>query len=89
MHEGQVLTDSLSKYLIPTIEDIYDQVESVILETPDPRGPWGARGVGVLPFLPLTPAVLAAINDALGVWIDQLPAVPEVVLQAIEKDQNE
>jgi len=89
MHEGHVLTDSLSKYLIPTIEDIPDQVESIILETPDPRGPWGARGVGELPFLPLAPAVLAAINDALGVWIDQLPAVPEVVLNAIEKDQDE
>ena len=88
MREGRVITDGMSTYLIPTIMDIPDQVESVILETPDSRGPWGARGVGELPFLPLAPAVLAAIKDALGVWINRLPATPEVVLDAIEKNQG-
>lgn len=83
MQQGRVVTDQLSTYLIPTVLDVPDVVESVIVEIPDSRGPWGARGVGELPFLPLAPAILAAIHDATGVWIDQLPATPERVLAAL------
>ena len=48
---GYVLTDQLSTYLIPTILDIPEKVESVVVEIPDERGPWGAKGVGELPYL--------------------------------------
>ena len=83
--DGRVLTDQLSTYLIPTIWDIPEKVESVILEIPDPNGPWGARGVGELPFLPVAPAIAAAIHDATGVWIDEFPFTPERVLRALGK----
>ncbi len=81
--DGRVLTDQLSTYLIPTIWDIPEKVESVILEIPDPNGPWGARGVGELPYLPVAPAIGAAIHDATGVWIDEFPYTPERVLRAL------
>jgi CO/xanthine dehydrogenase Mo-binding subunit len=81
--EGQVLTPRLSNYLIPTINDVPDQVESVILEVPSPVGPWGARGMGEMPFLPLAPALVAAVHDATGVWIDKLPLTPERVHRAL------
>ena len=83
--DGRVLTDQLSTYLIPTIRDIPEKVESVILEIPDPIGPWGARGVGELPYLPVAPAIAAAIHDATGVWIDEFPYTPERVLRALGK----
>lgn len=83
--DGRVLTDQLSTYLIPTIWDIPEKVESVILEVPDPNGPWGARGVGELPFLPVAPAIAAAIHDATGVWINEFPFTPERVLRALGK----
>jgi CO/xanthine dehydrogenase Mo-binding subunit len=83
--DGRVLTDQLSTYLLPTILDIPEKVESVILEVPDPNGPWGARGVGELPFLPLAPAIAAAIHDATGVWINEFPFTPERVLRALGK----
>lgn len=83
--DGRVLTDQLSTYLIPTIWDIPEKVESVLLEIPDPNGPWGARGVGELPFLPVAPAICAAIHDATGVWIDEFPFTPERVLRALGK----
>jgi len=83
--DGRVLTDQLSTYLIPTIWDIPEKVESVILEVPDPNGPWGARGVGELPLLPVAPAIAAAIHDATGVWIDEFPFTPERVLRALGK----
>jgi len=83
--DGRVLTDQLSTYLIPTIWDIPEKVETVIVEVPDPNGPWGARGLGELPFLPVAPAIGAAIHDATGVWVDEFPFTPERVLRALGK----
>jgi CO/xanthine dehydrogenase Mo-binding subunit len=83
--DGRVLTDQLSTYLIPTIWDIPEKVETVFLEIPDPNGPWGARGVGELPFLTVAPAIGAAIHDATGVWINEFPFTPERVLRALGK----
>lgn len=85
MKDGYVLTDQLSTYLIPTVLDIPDAVEPVIVEVPDPRGPWGARGVGEPPFLPLAPAIMAAIHHATGVWMDELPITPEHVWRRLHQ----
>ncbi|MCL5611923.1 MAG: molybdopterin-dependent oxidoreductase, partial [Chloroflexi bacterium] len=81
--DGRVLSDQLSTYLLPTVLDIPEKIESVIVEVPDPNGPWGARGMGELPFLPYAPAVAAAIHDATGVWINEFPFTPERVLRAL------
>ena len=83
--DGRVLTDQLSTYLIPTIWDIPEKVETVLVEVPDPNGPWGARGLGELPFLTVAPVIGAAIHDATGVWIDEFPFTPERVLRALGK----
>jgi CO/xanthine dehydrogenase Mo-binding subunit len=83
--EGYVLTDQFSTYLIPTVLDAPEVIESVILEIPDPEGPWGARGLGELPFLPLVPAIAAALHDATGVWFDDFPLTPERVLRGLGK----
>ncbi len=85
MKNGKVLTDQFSNYLLPTILDIPEKVESVLVEIPDPNGPWGARGVGELPYLPVAPVIAAAIHDATGVWIDEFPFTPERVLRALGK----
>ncbi len=82
---GRILTDQLSTYLIPTVLDIPDAVESVILEIAEPNGPFGARGLGELPFLPLAPAIAAAVHDATGVWINEFPLTPERVLRGLGK----
>jgi len=81
--DGRILSDQLSTYLLPTVLDIPEKIESVIVEIPDPNGPWGARGMGELPFLPYAPAVAAAIHDATGVWINEFPFTPERILQAL------
>ena len=83
--DGYVKTSNLSTYLIPTVLDIPDKIESIIIEHPDPRGPWGARGVGEMPYLALTPAIVAAVHSATGVWVDQFPLTPERVLTALGK----
>ena len=83
--DGRVLSDQLSTYLLPTILDIPEKVESVLVEIPDPNGPFGARGLGELPFLPVAPAIAAAIHDATGVWMDSFPFTPERVLRGLGK----
>jgi CO/xanthine dehydrogenase Mo-binding subunit len=81
--DGYVQSQHLSTYLIPTVLDIPDRVHSLILEYPDPLGPWGARGMAEMPFLPLAPAVAAAIHDATGVWMLDFPFTPERVLRGL------
>jgi CO/xanthine dehydrogenase Mo-binding subunit len=80
---GFPMTRTLSTYLIPTILDIPDQVESLILEYPDPIGPFGARGMGEMPYLPLVPAITAAVKNAAGVWFNEFPLTPERVLSGL------
>ena len=82
---GRILTDQLSTYLIPTVLDIPEAVESVIVEVAEPNGPFGARGLGELPFLPLVPAITAAVHDATGVWFNDFPLTPERVLRGLGK----
>jgi CO/xanthine dehydrogenase Mo-binding subunit len=83
--DGHILTDQLSTYLIPTVLDIPDAVESVILEVAEPNGPFGARGVGELPLLPVAPAIAAAVHDATGIWYNEFPLTPERILRGLGK----
>ena len=82
-HEGQIKNPFLSTYLIPTSLDVPPRIKSVILEHPDPIGPWGARGMAEMPFLPLAPAIAAAIFDATGVWVDSQPFTAQKVVAAL------
>jgi CO/xanthine dehydrogenase Mo-binding subunit len=83
--DGLTLTKTLSTYLIPTVLDIPGKVQSLILEYPDPIGPFGARGMGEMPYLPLVPAVTGAVHNATGHWFDEFPLIPERVLEGLDK----
>ncbi len=83
--KGRVLTPHLSTYLIPGVYDIPKRVDSIIVEDPHPDGPFGARGMGEMPYLPYAPAVTAAVFDAIGVWFDAFPLTPERVLRGLGK----
>jgi CO/xanthine dehydrogenase Mo-binding subunit len=86
--DGQTLTRGLSTYLIPTVLDIPQKVESFILEYPDPIGPYGARGMGEMPFLPLVPATTAAVHSATGLWFNEFPLTPEHVLNRLDPEEG-
>jgi CO/xanthine dehydrogenase Mo-binding subunit len=64
--------------------DVPERVKTVILEYADEVGPWGVRGMSEMPYLPLTPAIAAAIQQATGVWIDEFPYTPDRVLKALK-----
>jgi CO/xanthine dehydrogenase Mo-binding subunit len=77
--QGRIRNPYLSTYLIPTVLDVPIEVKSVVLEYADPIGPFGARGMAEMPFIPLAPAIAAAVHDATGVWLDDLPMIPDRV----------
>ena len=75
-------TENLHDYLIPTAGDM-PHIECLLIEDPEPSGPYGAKGVGEPALIPTAPAILGAIRDAVGVRITQLPATPDRVRAAI------
>lgn len=86
VENGRIRNPYFSQYLIPGIKDIPQQVKSVILELPDPIGPWGVRGMAEMPFLPLAPAIVAALHDATGIWFDEIPLMPYKVVAKLREN---
>jgi CO/xanthine dehydrogenase Mo-binding subunit len=70
-------------YLAPGIEDL-PQVDTLIIENPSAGGPYGAKGIGEMANNPQPPAIAAAVYDAIGVWVTELPITPERVLRALD-----
>jgi nicotinate dehydrogenase large molybdopterin subunit len=77
-----------SDYLIPTSTDVPD-IEVIYLEIAPGKGPFGARGVGEPPIGPPAAALAAAIYDAIGVRLSELPLTPQRVLSALELGRSE
>jgi CO/xanthine dehydrogenase Mo-binding subunit len=82
---GYVQTDKLSTYLIPTSQDVPLRLDSIVMENEDPNGPWGALGMAEMPYIPLAPAVTAAVHNAVGIWFDDFPLTPERILKGMDK----
>ena len=58
-------------------------IESLLIEVPDPEGPYGAKGLGEHVLIPTAPAILNAIRHATGAGITRVPALPHRVLDAM------
>jgi CO/xanthine dehydrogenase Mo-binding subunit len=82
LDDGRYLNDRLATYLIPTALDA-PRISTILVEAPFSGAPHGAKGVGELPMDVAAPAVVAAIHDAVGVWIQDLPATPEKIMAAL------
>lgn len=74
---------SLLEYKIPTSLDMPD-LESIIVETTDPEGPFGAKEVGQGPLAPIIPAIANAVYDAIGIRFDSTPITADKILRALE-----
>src|SRR4029079_1529072 len=75
--------EQFGSYLAPALDDL-PELENVILENPSVDGPFGAKAIGEMANNAQPPAIAAAIHDAVGVWVTEMPATPERVLGALE-----
>jgi CO/xanthine dehydrogenase Mo-binding subunit len=74
-------------YLAPGMEDM-PAIDTILIENPSQDGPYGAKGIGEMANNPQPPAIAAAVYDAIGVWITELPVTPERVLRALEEKKE-
>ncbi|MCF8034732.1 MAG: xanthine dehydrogenase family protein molybdopterin-binding subunit [Desulfarculaceae bacterium] len=82
--EGVTQNPSLQGYLVPTMLDVPD-IQPVILEVTNELGPYGAKGIGEMPNIPATPAIINAIAQASNGRVRRLPADPERIFWAIKE----
>ena len=83
--DGVMQNPQLTNYLIPTALDT-PSLDVTIVSKPYSRGPLGAKGMGELPMDIPAPAVAAAIHDATGLFLTELPILPERILEASSHD---
>lgn len=86
--EGKVLNPNFADYALPTATEM-PPIESILVETDDPAGPFGAKGMAEPACIPTAPAIANAVYDAVGVRITDLPITPEKVLKALKEKEEQ
>jgi CO/xanthine dehydrogenase Mo-binding subunit len=86
--DGRLENPTLVDYKIPTAKDLPRRIVPILLETPQPGGPYGARGVAEHPMISVPSAIGNALFDALGIEFTELPLSPERILEAIRARQG-
>ena len=79
---GKQAQDSFHKYYLPTIMEV-PQIETILVETNEPSGPFGAKGVGECGLVPTAAAIASAVENAIGVRFHEIPMTEERVLEAL------
>ncbi len=87
LDKGKVLNTNFTDYKLPTALDV-PPMETAIIESIEPSGPFGAKGTGEGSLIPSAPAIANAIFRALGVRIKELPLTSEAVLRALKEERN-
>lgn len=87
--DGRLLNPNFTDYKIPTAMDIPDEVVPIIVEVPQPDGPFGARGIAEHTMIPAAPTVANAVESAVGVRIKSMPITAERVALAIARGKTE
>ncbi len=88
LRDGVIQNDNFDGYHIPRTTHV-PPIETIIVEVPDPLGPMGAKGIGELPVVPIAPAVLNAIRDAVGVDLEEIPVRAEDIRKALLEKEND
>ncbi|MBI4481287.1 MAG: xanthine dehydrogenase family protein molybdopterin-binding subunit [Acidobacteria bacterium] len=85
---GQLINPNFIDYVLPSLLDVPEVIESLMVEVPHPEGPFGAKGIGETGLIPVAPAIANAIYDAVGVRIKDLPITPEKIFMALQAQRE-
>jgi 4-hydroxybenzoyl-CoA reductase subunit alpha len=85
---GKTLNPSFLEYKMPTSLEM-PEIESIIVESNDPEGPFGAKEGAEGAVAPVAPAILNAIYDATGIRFRELPLTPEKLLRELKKQKED
>jgi carbon-monoxide dehydrogenase large subunit len=83
--KGKMLNPNFTDYKLPTAMDVPDEIVPIIIEVPQPDGPYGARGMGEHTMLPAAPMIANAVEEGLGVRITSMPITAEKVALAFKQ----
>ncbi len=76
--------DSYHKYMLPTMDEM-PEIDTIIVDAFDPAGPYGAKGIGECGLVPTAPAIISAVEDAIGIRFYEMPMTPGRVLKKIKE----
>lgn len=86
--DGRVVNASLLDYQLPTMLDV-PPIQTVLVESNEPQGPFGAKGLGEPTIIPVAPAIANAIYDAVGVRLTSMPFSAQKILEALTAQNRE
>ncbi|HBG60841.1 MAG: hypothetical protein A2Y03_07500 [Omnitrophica WOR_2 bacterium GWF2_38_59] len=86
MQNGKVMNSNFTNYKVPRSVNI-PKMESIFIETKDPQGPYGAKGMGEAALLPTAAAIANAVFDAVGIRLKELPFTPDKVIKALKEQE--
>jgi CO/xanthine dehydrogenase Mo-binding subunit len=86
-NEGKIQNPDLQDYTIPTAMDV-PPIESILVESKDPAGPYGAKGIGEPTLIPVAPAIANAIFHATGIRLTEIPVTAEKLYLAMKKGKK-
>ncbi len=86
--KGRILNPNFTDYKIPTALDVPRDMNPIIVEVPQPDGPFGARGIAEHTMIPVMPAVANAVENALGIRIKEPPITPEKIINALREKEG-
>lgn len=87
LENGQVITDHLARYRMPSIKHVPEDIHVLIVENPTSEGPYGAKGVGEISTMPVPPAIVNAVFNATGVRFHRLPIDQDWLKRQLAQDQ--
>jgi len=88
VENGEIFTDTLSRYRMPSIKHVPEEIKVIIVEDPTTEGPYGGKGVGEISTMPVPPAIVNAIYNACGVRLNTIPIDQDKLALEIQKSSK-
>jgi CO/xanthine dehydrogenase Mo-binding subunit/aerobic-type carbon monoxide dehydrogenase small subunit (CoxS/CutS family) len=85
VEDGEIFTDHMSRYRMPSIHHIPENIKAIVVEHPTSEGPYGGKGVGEISTMPVPPAIVNAIYNACGVRLNRLPVDQDSLALALKQ----